>query len=163
MSERVITETEREELTAYLDGETDPIVRAQIEAKLSRDPTLRAEADAMKRAWDLLDQLPQPHLSADFTHRTMSQLTVVTATPTAGKRLRNLPWGSVAAIAASLMIGWFVAGAIQRRQPQISANDPVLVRDLRVVDQLPLYAPVESLEFLKALDKPERFGEGTAP
>ena len=134
---------------------------AQIEAKLKSDPALRAEADAMKRAWDLLDQLPKPQPSADFTHRTMHRLTVVTAVPSTTQRLRHVSWTAIVATVLALPLGWVVAGIVQQRKPAaLRADDPVLVRDLRVIEGLPVLYPADSIEFAKTLDKIDRFGEG---
>ena len=43
--------------------------------------------------------------------------------------------------------------------PADPESDPLLVENLRVIDNLSLYAAVDSLEFLKALDDPDLFGE----
>ena len=63
-----------EELVAYLDGELDPSQAEVMATKLSLNPKLRAEADSLKRAWDVLDMLPKPKPSASFTAKTISQV-----------------------------------------------------------------------------------------
>src|SRR5262245_16644980 len=73
MSKR-LTDEERAELVAYLDNEIGGEAKRAIEAKLSRDPVWRAEAESLKRTWDLLDYLPKPEPKADFTQRTMSKI-----------------------------------------------------------------------------------------
>src|SRR4051812_3320818 len=73
MSKR-LTDEERAELVAYLDNEVGGEAKRAIEAKLSRDPTWRAEAESLKRTWDLLDYLPRPEPKTDFTQRTMSKI-----------------------------------------------------------------------------------------
>jgi hypothetical protein len=62
------------ELVAFLDGELDAPGNEAVEAKISLDSTVRAEADALKRAWDLLDYLPRPEPTANFTERTVSRI-----------------------------------------------------------------------------------------
>src|SRR5437868_4306574 len=71
---RPLTEAERTELVAYLDGELSGDAKRAIEARVSLDPTWRAEADSLKRIWQLLDYLPQAEASAGFTQRTLSKL-----------------------------------------------------------------------------------------
>src|SRR5262245_33529894 len=71
-----LSEEDRDALTAYLDGELDEASTHAFEARLSREPSLRAEADALKRTWDLLDYLPRPEPSTTFTHRTLERLAV---------------------------------------------------------------------------------------
>src|SRR5438093_12897658 len=73
MSKR-LTDEERAELVAYLDDEMAGEAKRAIEARLSRDPVWRAEAESLKRTWDLLDYLPKPEPKADFTQRTMSRI-----------------------------------------------------------------------------------------
>jgi hypothetical protein len=72
------------ELVAYLDGELDPTAARQVEARLATDPDARAKAAALKKTFDLLDYLPKPEASPNFTTRTLDKLPAVksgSATP----------------------------------------------------------------------------------
>jgi anti-sigma factor RsiW len=158
-----LTDDDREELTAYLDGEAEPEVRSRVEARLNRDPDWRAEADSLKKAWDMLDHLPRTEPSASFTNQTMTRLSALR--PAASTTLslpiqqRRMPWAMIALAIGGLMLGWIITtGLLKKRDRTLDANDPMLVQDLRLIDGLPLYAAVESLEFLQSLDHPERFG-----
>jgi hypothetical protein len=71
------------ELVAFLDGELDQPANEAVEAKISLDPTTRAEADALKKTWDLLDYLPRSEPSPNFTERTMSRIEPVRESGTA--------------------------------------------------------------------------------
>lgn len=62
------------ELVAYLDGELDRQGNEVVGAKISLDAAVRAEADALKRTWELLDHLPRPEPSPNFTERTISRI-----------------------------------------------------------------------------------------
>ncbi|MGL4555560.1 MAG: anti-sigma factor family protein, partial [Gemmataceae bacterium] len=53
-----LTARERADLVAYLDGELSGEAAESMEAKLNLDPRMRAEAESLKKAWDLLDFLP---------------------------------------------------------------------------------------------------------
>src|SRR5689334_5237929 len=68
---------DRDTLVSYLDGELEPGSARDVEARLAQDPAIRAEADALRRAWDLLDYLPRPEPSPDFTQRTLASLAAV--------------------------------------------------------------------------------------
>src|SRR5437868_11948325 len=69
-----LTDAERENLVAYLDSELDePLARA-VEEKLNLDAAVRAEADQMKRAWELLDYLPRAEPTPGFAGRTLDRL-----------------------------------------------------------------------------------------
>src|SRR5438105_4174376 len=65
------------DLIAFLDGEMDEAGAREFEGRLRREPNLRAEADALKRTWELLDFLPQPEPSPTFTSRTLDKVAVL--------------------------------------------------------------------------------------
>ena len=67
MTDEPLKEEDREELVAYLDGELNEEAARQVEERISLDPKARAEADALKKAWDLLDYLPKPEPSPSRT------------------------------------------------------------------------------------------------
>jgi len=161
-----ITDADREDLTAYLDGEADPNTRTRIEARLNRDARLRAEADALKRAWDLLDQLPHPELSTNFTSRTLDRVSALrpashaSATISLPGAARHVPWAMIAATVAGLVLGWLVTGYVARptEPAPLRLDDPLLVQELRLIENLPLYSAAETLDFLQSLDHADRFG-----
>src|SRR4051812_30678918 len=72
-----LSEQERADLVAYLDGELTGEAARALEAKITLDPQARAEAETLKRTWELLDFLPKPEPSASFTHRTLSRINPV--------------------------------------------------------------------------------------
>src|ERR1700746_1699736 len=69
-----LSDKERADLVAYLDGEADDQRARAIEAKLTLDPQARAEAVALRKTWELLDYLPRAEPSASFTHRTLERV-----------------------------------------------------------------------------------------
>ncbi len=69
-----LSDEDRADLVAYLDGELKGQAARTIEERLSRDETVRDEAAALKRTWDLLDFLPTPEPSPNFTNRTLSSV-----------------------------------------------------------------------------------------
>jgi anti-sigma factor RsiW len=70
------------ELVAYLDGELDPAAARKVEARLASDPHARSRASALKKTFDLLDYLPKPEPSAEFTSRTLDKIPALqTASP----------------------------------------------------------------------------------
>jgi anti-sigma factor RsiW len=159
MTERLsLSDEERDDLVAYLDGELDEEAARAMEAKLSLDPRLRAEADALKTAWDLLEYLPRSEPSPGFTHRTLERLSSVRATQRAGAGSWN-PWAVAAAWAAGVLIAAFIGfggmSALLSKQP----TDEDLVRDLRILENKRLYESVDDIRFLQKLADPELFGE----
>src|SRR3954452_526203 len=107
MSVKRLSDDERAELVAYLDGEATGDARRAVEAKLSLDVNWRAEAESLKRTWDLLDFLPRPEPDPDFTQRTMSKLNPIRRPgggSTGGGLNPTVRWLLIGAWAAALLV-----------------------------------------------------------
>ncbi len=113
-----LNDEDRANLVAYLDGELDESQAREVETKLSLDPKARAEAEAMRRTWDLLDYLPTPPPSPNFTHRTLDRIAAQKSSQV-GKQgwARLRPWvlgGTwIAAVFLAAIIG-FIGAALLR-------------------------------------------------
>src|SRR5947209_12755642 len=105
-----LDDDEREDLVAYLDGEADDDTARRVEAKLSLDPAARAEADTLRRTWELLDFLPRAEPSPSFTHRTLERVQPVRSTmvrpPPRPWRRWALAAGWAAAVVAAAVGGF---------------------------------------------------------
>src|SRR4051812_6493626 len=163
-----------EELVAYLDGELDPKAAEAVATRLSLDPKLRAEADALQRAWDVLDVLPRPRPSSAFATRTVSQVipvpgagsgtqvlspsgrAAVTMAATPARRPGAGFW--LASLALILVAG--AAGYLGHRAaaPPPKPAEPAL-EDVPLIKNLRLYRNVDDVEYLKKLDSPDLFGD----
>lgn len=156
-----LSEQERADLVAYLDGELTGEAARAWEAKLSLNPAARAEAEALRRTWDLLDYLPPTTPSVSFTHRTVERLTPIRA----GERRRGQRWRArslgVGWAAALLVAGWAGYAGYNWFVPR-EPGDSELLHDLRLIENKRYYDLVEDLEFWQALDKPELFGDDRA-
>jgi anti-sigma factor RsiW len=155
-----LNDDERAELIAYLDGELDAPAARQIEAKLNSNPTIRAEAESLKKTWELLDYLPQPKPSPNFTHKTVQHITAyqsraLTLSARSGWRPWALGVGWAAALLLAAMAGY---AGISRIQPK-EASDEELVRELRIIENKRLYEEAQDMEFLRLLDDPDLFGD----
>src|SRR5439155_7859892 len=82
-----LNEDEKAELVAYLDGELDEAATQAVEAKIATDPDARAEIDALKQTWGMLDFLPKASPSPNFTNRTMERLTLENVPAPAAKTM----------------------------------------------------------------------------
>jgi hypothetical protein len=126
--------------------------------KLTQSVTARREADALRKTWELLDLLPRPKASEDFTART---LTVATRGARPGDRMataasavarRILVGLACAAVSALLFVlAFFLA---LRVWPNPTAR---LARDLPIAESLDEYRDVGNLEFLEMLDNSTEF------
>ena len=164
------------ELVAYLDGELDPKAAEALATRLSLDPKLRAEADALQRAWDILDVLPRPQPSAAFASRTLSQVVPVPGGGSgtqllvpSGPMAATLPlvpvrrsgagfWlGSAVLILAAGVGGYFGHRALAPPPTPVAVDPPL--EDVPLMKNLRLYRHVDDMEYLRKLDSPELFGE----
>jgi anti-sigma factor RsiW len=153
-----LTEEDRANLVAYLDGELEPSALSALEAKLNLSTQGRTEAEALRRTWSLLDYLPRPELSPRFTHDTLERLAAIRPRTTPPRR-RLRAWvvgtGWAAALLVAGTIGFAGGRVLPWREPAASEPsldvDGALVRDLGVLENTRLYDNVESIDFLRAL------------
>ena len=155
-----LTDEDREELVAFLDGELSDEAAHNVEAKLNRDAQTRAEADALRRTWDLLDYLPRLEPSASFTHRTLERLAPAGNTQPGPRRASRLRMAVLAvAWAATLLVavagGYSATSLFLKRGP----TEQDLVRDFRLIENKRLYELGEDMDFLQKLDQPDLFGD----
>jgi hypothetical protein len=125
-SKPALTPTERADLVAFLDGELDPQASRQLEAKLQCDPSARAEADTLRKTWELLDCLPQPTPSATFTDRLVQRVSgeMPIVGRAATKRWR--PWllgiGWVVAVGVAGTLGFFGGRLLPHARSTVQAD-----------------------------------------
>jgi anti-sigma factor RsiW len=165
-----LSEEDQENLVAYLDGELDEEASRDLEARLGRDTLARAEADALRRTWELLDYLPRPEPSPSFTHRTLERLSIQQpiTTGVGGRRrwrrwLLGMSWAAAVLLAAS--VGFVASKRLRSPEPAVAPArespelEDVLVQHLRVIENKRVYDEVEDLDFLRSLENPDLFGD----
>jgi len=163
-----LTEDERAELVAFLDGELTDAEARTVEARINVEPAYRAEAQSLDRAWKMLDYLPKPEPTPQFTERTLSRIAPGPATrtrkppPHPGKKG---PWfwptaafAWLLAIFVMIGVGYAGYGRLVPREP----GDADLVRDLRLIENKKAFDNVEDFEFLERLAHPDLFGDDNA-
>jgi anti-sigma factor RsiW len=167
-----LNDEERADLVAYLDGELDEESAQVLEARLSREPDLRAEADALKRTWELLDYLPRPEPSGGFTSRTLERLAVrETAIMRSGGRrwawLAPVGWAAamLVAMAGGLVAAhyfWPTRPASQQATAKVEPADfeAQMARNIGPIENQKLYAHIDDLDFARGLADIEREEEG---
>jgi hypothetical protein len=173
-----LSDKDRADLVAYLDGELDDSAARTIETKLNLDPQARAEAIALRKTWEMLDYLPRAEPSADFTQHTLQRLTV--QCPPAVAEKRGWPWWSIGAGWAAAVLLAAAAGFLGANYLTRSEDPPVritdenqnpfdrmsdgeveksLVQNLRVLENRKLYENVDDMEFVQKLNDPDLFGD----
>lgn len=154
-----LTEADRANLVAYLDGELDEATSRVLEAKIRSDPAAREEVETLRRTWEMLDFLQRPEPSPSFTNRTLEMVQPARPHARSTMQFRQRRWAFPAFWAAALLlvgVGGFFAGAGFGTS---RSGDADLVRDLRIIENYSLYEPIENLDFLRELDCPELFGD----
>jgi len=167
-----LSEKDRADLVAYLDGELDEEKSRALEARLSLDPAARAEAESLRKTWELLDYLPRAEPSASFTNRTLEKLAVQhsTGVQTAKKRrpwrrwLVGVGWMAACALAGAGGLGmahllWSGDADVG---PEATRVEDLMMRHPRLIDNQRLYEPIDNLDFLRALANADLFGEDDA-
>jgi anti-sigma factor RsiW len=157
-----ITEADREELVAYIDGELDAAGQQRVETRLSLEPKVRAEVDALKKTWEMLDYLPRAEPTAEFTTRTLDAASALQPARGGG----HVPaWARsaacVTAVVAAGILGFLIPGTNPPRPagPVELESDPLYTQNPRVIANLPLYLSAGTLDYINALDAPDLFGE----
>jgi anti-sigma factor RsiW len=150
-----LTDKERAELVAYLDGELHGAAARAMEARLNLYPEVRAEAESLRRAWDMLDFLPRPEASPHFTERTISRIL-----PVPGAEIRTPPPQSfvvpilwAAAVVTAFLGGWAAYEWLIPHEP----GERELVQDLRIIENFRLYEQADDIDFVRQLDQSELF------
>ena len=147
---------ERSNLVAYLDGELNDAQARAIATKLTQSLTARKEVEALQKTWELLDLLPRPQASEDFTARTLSVATrqgddrIASAASDLARWLGiGLAWTLTSA--TLFVVGYLLTSKVW---PNPSAR---LARDLPIAEYLDEYRDVGSFEFLEQLDDSTEF------
>jgi anti-sigma factor RsiW len=168
-----LNEEERDDLVAYLDGELDRHAATKLEAKIQRNPSVRAEADQLRKTWELVDHLPRPEPSTNFTHRTLELVAAhkLRVKPTrwkVGWRMTSLGVAWAAAIVVASAVGFAASKWLphNERQPVLDptqlAEQEALIRDLPVIENKRLYDHADDLAFVEDLadaNDPDLFGD----
>src|SRR5437660_4064674 len=146
-----LSSEQRENLTAYLDGELDDTQTQEIEQILAASEVARHEVDMLSRTWDALNVLPAHKASGEFTRKTLTGMRAAEqAGPGAAGRMvyRNARRGFVltlwtAALALCAYLGFL---ATNHWVPNEAEQ---LLDDYDIIGNLDKYSEIGSKEFLE--------------
>ena len=154
-----LTPDERADLVAYVDGELPEAHSRLISTKLTQSATARREVEMLQKTWEMLDHLPRPQATEQFSEKTISHIRRL--------ELKERSWEpAVAAWSARLarvmvyiLVGAAFLGAGLCADPLgLAGSDGRLVQDLTLAEHLDEYLEVGSFEFLKELADSKEFG-----
>lgn len=144
---------DRENLSAYLDGELDDDTTRRIESVLTNSAAARNDVELLQRTYELLELLPRPRAPREFVERTVSTAKLEEFR----KPLQQQAWFQQARRIGVLCL-WFLAllisGAIGYAATNrwIAREDDLLLKDYPVIQQLDLSSDVHhDADFLKQL------------
>ena len=69
-----MSQEQRENLVAYLDGELEDPAAREIEQVLASSPVARHDVDMLSRTWDLVGELPHISVTREFTSKTLDSI-----------------------------------------------------------------------------------------
>jgi anti-sigma factor RsiW len=150
---------QRGNLVAYLDGELAEPVAKEIEHVLSKSPTVQHDVEMLARTWDLLDELPRLAGNSNLTERMVTVVreaeeprpflpkALLERLPKEPLRRGGIVAAWVAGLAVAAVVGFFVTNRL------IPDPSEELLRNLPLIEKLDLYSNVESIDFLRELDK----------
>jgi anti-sigma factor RsiW len=155
-----LTDGERANLVAYLDGELTEPERRTLSTKITQSVTARREIESLQRTWELLDYLPRPEAADDFATRTMTVALDqggrgAKASAIVGRaRVIAARVAVLGGVAASTLAVGYIAGRWAWPDPSTR-----LVRDLPIAEHLEEYREVGSYDFLRLLENSPAFAE----
>lgn len=160
MNSAALTDDDRRDLVAYLDGELPPDEAARVEARMLADEAFRAEMQALQGTFDMLEDLPVSTVGPDFT-RTTVEVAAFDARrrPSAvgidGRRLLTAGLIFVAAfVAAAFGFAW------QRNRQLLPEREAI--RDFPVVQNSVIYQKAHDVAFLRLLRENALFDPAAA-
>ena len=160
-AEQRLTQTERGNLVAYLDGELNEVEARAISTKLTQSVSARREAEALRKTWELLEYLPRPTATPQLAQQTLTEIARLgQGNPRlAGLAGRVVRFGGRAAaclLTAAVTLALGYAGA-RWLWPDPSAR---LARQLSLAEHLDEYEEIGTFEFLQQLDESPVLQEG---
>lgn len=146
-----------EELVAYLDGELGPEEATRVERRMAEDPRYNARLNQLQRAWDLLDTLQRTEADDQFVQSTVAMVAIQAAEDAKSQQMKTVRSKSLAWVALSglLILSAGATYAVVHRR--LSRPNRQLVHDLPVIEHVDEYRNIDSLEFLRQLERENLF------
>ncbi|MCP4190490.1 MAG: hypothetical protein GY768_07660 [Planctomycetaceae bacterium] len=147
----ITSDSDQEQLVAYLDGEVDASTAQSVEERLASDSAFRQSLNELQRSWDLLGDLPQPTIDESFTQTTVEMVALqldhdLQDDQDNQTQKQNLRWLTLlAAATVSLLIGFFAY------RFWLDAPNRELKTDLPVIERVDVYQHIDNLQFLEQL------------
>jgi len=148
-------------LVAYLDGELSEQDMQELDEVLVQDANARTNVEELRQTWDLLDVLPRPTVTEEFSAQTLATIQAIhdedppNPSPWTGRTLVVGVW--IVLLSISSAAGVWVT---DRWQPNPTDH---LIQQLSVVERLEAYRDIGDVDFLVALANTDRFPRPSQP
>lgn len=154
-----LTPDERADLVAYVDGELPEVNARSIATKLTMSATARREVEMLQKTWELLDHLPLPAATEQFSERTISQIRRLELKTNSWEPLVSDLSARLGRVAIYMVLALAFLGLGYSLTRYAWPDKTVrLVKDLTLADHLDEYLEVGSFEFLTELAESPQFG-----
>jgi anti-sigma factor RsiW len=110
------------QLTAYCDGELDPVAAAEFERRLAADESLRARYSRLMSLREAVRSLPLAEVPSDLKARVQARLDA--ERPNNVTVLRRRSW-SFQALAASAVFGAVISGSVMKTIERAGQSDAI--------------------------------------
>jgi anti-sigma factor RsiW len=110
------------QLTAYCDGELDPVAAAEFERRLAADESLRARYSRLMSLREAVRSLPPAEVPSDLKARVQARLDAERPNNVTVLRRRN--W-SFQALAASAVFGAVISGSVMKTIERAGQSDAI--------------------------------------
>ena len=116
-------------LTAYCDGELDPVAASEFERRLEADESLKARYSRLMSLRQAVRALPLAEMPSDLQARIQARLKAETEQPNTERRnnvtvLRRRNW-SFQALAASAVLGAVISGSVMKTIDHFGQSDAI--------------------------------------
>ncbi len=158
-----LTDEERANLVAFLDGELDDVDAQKFEEKSARSISIRKELTALEKTWNMLDWLPRPEAPGDFASQTISRIhsQAIRAELIEGQLMR---WSGVAAKSLTWVVSIAAMAAVGFGLLRFAWRDPSreLIGHLTILENLETYRSIPDLKFLDDISRIGLFADPAA-
>ena len=155
-----LTAEDRDNLTAYLDGELDENATRRIESILTSSSVARTDVEVLARTYELLDLLPRSTTGKEFTEKTVATAKLQ------GHRKPVSRWAwfhyveqSLPLIGGSFAVVLAACCGFALTHQWIPEKDDLLLEELPLIQNLDLYSEVGSIQFLETLSSQKQLLE----
>lgn len=142
----------RDNFVAYLDGELSPAEVKDLERVLGDSPVARKDVELLVRTYEMLDMLPRPQATVEFTQKTMTTIKLSDIKPdvTQSTWYKRSHLGIVAAAGVGVLA---VTGllAYMSTSRLVPTEEDLLLQDLQVIKNLDEYSQIGQFDFLERL------------